>query len=67
MPIRKSPSWDQNVNFTLKQYVLYDIDRRRSDYLNYRISQTENETENRSFKDQSHFFSERSNFFYEQQ
>lgn len=34
--------WDQNVSFTLKECVLYDINKRRSDYLDYRISQTEN-------------------------
>ncbi|CAG8598068.1 10413_t:CDS:2 [Funneliformis mosseae] len=40
--IHKSPNWDQNVNFTLKECILYDINRHRNDYFNHKISQLEN-------------------------
>ncbi|RIA86671.1 hypothetical protein C1645_828956 [Glomus cerebriforme] len=35
--ILKSPNWEQNVSFT----ILYDIDRRRNDYFDHRLSQAE--------------------------
>ncbi|CAB4494180.1 uncharacterized protein OCT59_006718 [Rhizophagus irregularis] len=39
--ILKSPNWEQNVSFTLKECILYDIDRRRNNYFDHRLSQTE--------------------------
>ncbi|CAI2192734.1 12356_t:CDS:1, partial [Funneliformis geosporum] len=57
--IRKSPNWDQNVNFTLKDCLLYDIDRHRNDYLDHRLSKTETtaiQLEKRAMRSENKFF-----------
>ena len=40
--IISSPIWDQEVAFTLKDCILYDVDKRRNNYFDYRLIQSEN-------------------------